>query len=154
MNPRVFGPLSICLVLAGWLMAALAIPALPPAVPTSFGTDGAVTGTSSPQSLWYLPVLLTVMYVVLTGVLFVPHDRLRVPVQITERNRERVSALAREMALALRVGVLALVLCVEWAIFHVAGHKALDTAFLVAVVVPLVAVFGVTTSFFVRMAKA
>jgi hypothetical protein len=94
------------------------------------------------------------MYVVLTGVLFVPQDRLRVPVQITERNRERVSALAREMALALRVGVLALVLCVEWAIFHVAGHKALDTAFLVAVVVPLVAVFGVTTSFFVRMAKA
>jgi hypothetical protein len=154
MNVRLFSPLSICLVLAGWLMAAVAIPALPPEIPTRFGANGAVTGMSTPASLWGLPGLLTIAYAVLTALQRVPHDRLNVPVTITDRNRDRVLALAGDLARAVRVGLLVTILGVEWAAIHVAGRGALDAAVFAATALPLVALFAWITSLIVRMARA
>jgi len=153
-NPGVFGPLSICLVLAGWVMAAIAISALPAQVPLHFGADGTVTGTGSSSGLWSVPALATATYVFMTALQFVPQEKLNVPVTITDQNREPVYSLARGLMRAARVGVLFTFLGVEWAEIHVAGTGAIDTAAVLAVALPVVAMLGWLTSFFVRMARA
>jgi uncharacterized membrane protein len=153
-NVRSVGPLSVLVVLAGWAMAAIAIPRLPPLIPTQFGVDGHVTATGSPESLLVVPIILTVMYVILTAVQFVPAEKLNVPVTITDRNRERVHALARELTQAVRIGALLAVVCVEWATFHAAGRGVVDTAFYVATLGPMLALSAWIGSFIVRMARA
>jgi len=153
-TPTFFGPLSIGIVLFAWLMAALAIPALPSRIPTHFGIDGSVTATGSPATLWVLPAVATLMYATLTALQLVPANRLNVPVTVTDRNRDQVYTLAHDLTRAVRLGSLLTMLGVEWASIHATGRGVIDTAFYVAIVVPMVVMFGWIASFIVRMARA
>jgi len=105
-------------------------------------------------TLWVLPALGTVTYVMLTTLQFVPTDWLNVPVTVTDRNRERVYALAHDLTRAARLGALLIVLGAEWATFHAAGRGVIDNAFYVAIAVPTVVLFGWIASVIVRMARA
>jgi len=151
---KTFGPLSFVIVLLGWAQAALAFSVLPPAIPTQFALNGSVTETGSSSSLFFVPGLMTAMYLLLTAVQFVPDARLNVPVIVTDRNRARVYGLARGLLRAIRLGALVTILCIEWAMIHAIGQGQVDALFYVAVFVPVLLLVGWLGTYIVRMKRA
>jgi hypothetical protein len=154
LNVQTIGPLSLFIVLAGWAMAALAVSVLTPEIPIHFFADGYMDRTGPRAPLWILPIGLTLAYVLLTAIQFIPPDRLNVPVAVTDDNRDRVYALARALSRAVRIGALATLLCLEWAVIHSVGNGAVDRQFYLAALVPMLASFVWLGSYVARMTRA
>jgi uncharacterized membrane protein len=136
MQSRTLELLAAGIVVLAWILAVQAIPTLPQRIPTHFGLSGAPDGYGRASSLWFLPAFATGMYLLLTAVRFVPNRLRNYPVAITERNRERVYALGREMLPGIKVCAMLTVLAVEWEIVDAATRGSLSPYFFAAIFAP------------------
>jgi hypothetical protein len=151
---RVLEGLAAGLLLAAWVFAGLTIPALPAIVPTHFGFSGVPDGAGPKASLWALPVLCTVLYGIIIGTQRLPMTALNFPVKITDRNREPVYALAREILPALKAGAVLCFLGLEWGSIDSAARGGMSPIFVPAVYGPVVLIFAVLIVYTVRMRSA
>jgi fatty acid desaturase len=71
----------------------------------------------SPHTLWLLPALATVLYLVFTAIGSRP-GAFRFPVRVTFQNRDRLQALARQMTAFLKAETVLLLAILQYAILH------------------------------------
>jgi len=136
--------LAAVIVLAAWFVAAYSIPTLPERIPTHFGLSGAADAMGPASSLWLLPVVITGLFVLLSATQLIPARLMNYPVAITDRNREGVYALGREMLPAVKVCILLMLLAVEWGIIEAAKRGSSSVVFLAAVFAPIVLLLALT----------
>jgi uncharacterized membrane protein len=151
---RVFEAFATGLLLAAWLFASQTIPALPPTVPTHFGSNGLPDAMGTKALLYALPLLCTLAYALMSVTQRLPLERMNFPVKITDRNRNAVYALAREMLPALKVGILLTLFGVEWGSIDGAARGELSSFFMTAVFGPVVLIIGILVTYTVRMRSA
>jgi hypothetical protein len=73
------------------------------------------------------------------------------PGMITDRNREGVYALGREMLPAVKVCTLLTLLAVEWGAIDAAKRGSLSSFFLAAIVVPVILLLALVIYYTLRM---
>jgi hypothetical protein len=151
MKSRTLELLAAAIVLAAWLLAAYAIPTLPERVPTHFGLSGAADATGPASSLWLLPIVITGLYLLLSAAQLIPARLMNYPVTITDRNREGVYAVGREMLPAVKVCALLMLLAVEWGIIDAARRGSSSPVFLAAVFAPIVLLLALTIYYMRKM---
>ena len=154
MKSRVLEGVSAGVFVAAWWLAATVIPMLPAIIPSHFNWSGAADGTGPKAALWALPVVVTVLYAGLTGAGFMPRTWMNYPVKITDRNRDAVYALNREMVPALKAATLLTTLIVEWGALDAAQRGAMSPYFNGAVIAALVLTFGVVAYYTLKMRAA
>jgi uncharacterized membrane protein len=137
-----------------WCLAALTIPTLPAHVPVHFGLNGAPDRFGSPATLWALPAIATVLYAILSLAQRAPSRFMNYPVKITDRNRDAVYALGREMLPFMKICVLLLMLAIEWNSIVAAVLGALPSYFYVEVFAPVAAIIAILAYYTYRMRKA
>jgi hypothetical protein len=150
-QPRLIELPALAFVAAAWLLAARSIHALPAQIPTHFAANGAVNAMGPAYTLWFLPIVITAMYVFLSALQFIPVQFMNVPVAITDRNRARVYALVRTMLPLLKAGTLLILLSVEWAVVDAATRGSLGPLFFWAVWAPMVLLLGILVYFVLKM---
>jgi uncharacterized membrane protein len=151
MRSRVLEGISAGVFVAAWWLAATVIPKLPPTVPSHFGWNGTADRTGPGIALYALPVVVTVLYAGLSAAGFMPQRWTSYPVKITERNREAVYALNREMIPALKAATLLTTLIVEWGAIDAAQRGSMSPYFNEAVVAALILTFGVVIYYTLKM---
>lgn len=143
---------GICV--AAWALAARAIATLPHQIPTHFGWSGVADKTGPAESLWMLPVIVTAFYLLLSGAQFMPSRWMNYPVRITEKNREAVYALGREMLPAIKVCTLLTMFVIEWATIDAARRGAMLPHFMGAIFAPVVVLIGILVYYTLKMRAA
>ncbi|HTV72685.1 MAG TPA: DUF1648 domain-containing protein [Candidatus Acidoferrales bacterium] len=151
MKARVLELAAGGMLIVAWLLAARAIATLPPLIPTHFGLDGRPDAHGSSATLWLLPAIMTAVYLLVSVNQFIPPRRLNLPVRITDRNRDGVMVLTRELLLAVKVCAMLTVLAVEWACIDASTRGALGPLFSVAIYAPVALLIGVIVYYTMRM---
>ena len=80
-----------------------------------------------------------------------PQRWMSYPVKVTDRNREAVYALNREMLPALKAATLVTTLIVEWGAIDAAQRGTMSPYFNEAVVAALILTFGVVIYYTLKM---
>ncbi len=93
-------------------------PQLPGNVPIHFSTTGVPNGWASKDTLWILPLLGAVLYLILTLVAKNPYS-MNIPIQLDRENPE-IRSLLRSMAITLKAVVLLIFICVIWFSINIA----------------------------------
>jgi uncharacterized membrane protein len=151
MKSRTLELLAAGIVIAAWFLAAHAIQTLPERIPTHFGLSGAADATGPASSLWSLPAVITGMYLFLNAIQLIPTRRMNCPVTITDRNRDGVYALGREMLPRVKVCTLLTLLAVEWGAIDAASRGSLSPFFLAAIFAPVILLLGLMIYYTLRM---
>jgi hypothetical protein len=138
MKSRTLELVAAGIVVAAWFLAAHSIQTLPERIPTHFGLSGAADATGPASSLWTLPVVITGMYLFLNAIQLIPSRLMNYSVTITDRNREGVYAVGREMLPAVKVCTLLTLLAVEWGAIDAANRGFLGQFFLAAIFAPVI----------------
>lgn len=113
---------AICMALA-WLIFAFYYDKLPSTIPTHFGALGKPDQWGGKMSLIPLPIIITLMYALLTGLIRVPHIY-NYPRPITPENAERQYGNAVALIYWLRASVVWIFLYIEWITIQTALGKA------------------------------
>lgn len=87
-------------------------PQLPGTVPIHFNATGIPNGRASKDTLWILPLLGTVLYLILTLMAKNPYS-MNIPIQVDRENPE-IRSLLLSMTITLKAVVLLIFLCVVW----------------------------------------
>jgi hypothetical protein len=148
---RVLEGISAGVFVAAWWLAATVIPTLPPIIPSHFNWSGTADGTGPKIALWSLPVVVSVLYAGLSAGRFMPQRWMGYPVKVTDRNRDAVYALNREMLPALKAATLLTTLIVEWGAIDAAQRGTMSPYFNEAVVVALILTFGIVIYYTLKM---
>lgn len=118
--------IEVILELVGiaFLIAMIALPviywaALPEAIPTHFGFTGEPDNWGGKESLIFLPMIGTVLYLVMGLLSRYPHTY-NYPVRITEANAEIQYLLARQLINWLKTLLAILFAYIEWGTIQVA----------------------------------
>ncbi len=151
MKTTVLEVLGAALIVGAWVLAALTIPTLPGQVPTHFDFSGRVDRTGPTATLWWLPVIVSVSYLIVGATQLVPARLLNYPVKVTDRNRDGVYALGREMLPALKVCTLLTMFAVEWGTIDSATRGTMSPFFNAAVWTPVGLLFAVMIGYSLRM---
>ncbi len=152
MRSRTLELVAAGIVVAAWLLAAHSIfKTLPERIPTHFGLSGATDATGPASSLWTLPVVITGMYLFLNAIQLIPSRRMNYPVAITDRNREGVYAIGREMLPAVKVCTLLTLLAVERGAIDAASRGSLGQFFLTAIFAPVILLLALMIYYTLKM---
>jgi uncharacterized membrane protein len=154
MKRRFFDGLAAGIVVAAWFLAVQAIPRLPASVPTHFRLDGTADGTGTPATLWLLPAVATFIYLILSFAQRLPARYINMPVKVTDRNRDAVYALAREMLVPLKMCAVLAIAIVEWSAIDAAARGSGGPYFAAATFAPIVLVGAVVIVYTIRMRAA
>jgi hypothetical protein len=154
MKSRLLEGISAGIFAAAWWLAATVVPRLPAIIPSHFNWSGAADRTGPAIALYALPVVVTVLYAGLTGAGFMPRTWMNYPVQVTDRNREALYALSREMLPALKAATLFTTLIVELGAIDAAQRGAMSPYFNAGVIAALVLTFGVVIYYTLKMRAA
>jgi len=148
---RILESLAASSVGAAWLLVMHSLKTLPDRIPTHFGLNGAANATGPASSLWILPIAISALYVFLSALQLVPNRLMNYPVKITDRNRNGVYALGREMLPAVKVCTLLTLLAVEWGAIDGATRGSLGPSFIELIAVPLLLLLGLVLYYTLRM---
>jgi hypothetical protein len=151
---RLLDALSGGIVLACWLYAALAIPSLPPQIPTHFDLAGTPDGMGPAESLWLLPALATALYLGLIGARFIPARFRNYPVTLTDANRARVYSLGDAMLIDITVCTMLTMIGIEWGAIDGAVRGSLGPGFYFAVFGPVALIAAVVIAYTIKMRSA
>lgn len=131
---------------------ALYWPALPERVPTHFGFAGKPDAWGTKSSLWFLPGMLAVLYIVMTVVCRFPHV-FNYPVPITPENAESQYRIALEAIRWLKMECIWILAYLNWQVIQVALGSAEDLG-VWFVPVTLAVVLGTSLVFIIRAYRA
>ncbi len=95
---------------------------LPEQIPTHFGPDGRADAFGSKSTLWILPGLGTLMFVVMTFINRRP-DRFNYTVKITPENAERQYSMATRFIRAMKTLVMLLFAFLVWYTIGIAQNQ-------------------------------
>jgi len=151
MKSRTFEVLAAGIVVVAWVVAAHAVQTLPERISTHFRWDGTADATGPASSVWVMPALMTGMYVFLSAMHFIPARLMNYPVRVTDRNRDKVYALGREMLPALKACTLLTLLALEWGSVDGAVRGSLGPLFTAAIFAPVALLFGILTCYTLKM---
>ena len=151
---RVLEGVSAGVCVAALWFAAAVIPALPAIVPTHFGWNGAADRTGPSTTLWMLPVLVCVLYLLIGLAGRLPQRWLNYPVKVTDRNRDAVYALGREMLPALKAASMLTLFVVEWGSFDATQRGAMSPYFNGAAITMIALIIAVLAYYTRRMRAA
>lgn len=154
MKSRAWELLAAGGVLAAWILAALAAPSLPAQIPMHFDWQGAPNQLAPAWTLWGLPAFATVVYFALRVAQRVPSRWRSYPVRITDRNREAVYALGRQMLPVMNAFSVLIFVAVEWNVIDAALHGAAGVSYAVTMYTPIVLLFGTLIYYTIRMRAA
>ena len=134
---------ALLLLLFLWAITARAIMGpspLPARIPTHFNAAGQPDGWGTPDMLWLLPVVATVIYMLMTLVSRFPGS-FNFPMRTTPATRRQLETIALNMIGWLKLEVVGLFAWIQYQTVQFArrGQGTLPALFLPAV---LVAVFG------------
>jgi hypothetical protein len=150
-KPRILEAVAAAILLEAWILAAQTIPALPSRVATHFNVAGAPDAYDSPGALWVLPIMVTVVYLIVTSTQFIPPRWISYPVRVTDQNREGVYALGREMLPAIKICAMLTLFGVEWGGFDASTRGAMGPYFMTAIFVPAALIAAVLIYYSIRM---
>jgi hypothetical protein len=95
---------------------------LPEQMPVHFGASGKPDGWGSKSTLWILTLVNVGLYVVMT--LASRYQRLiNLPIRV-DRNAPEVQQLLRTMVIVLKMGLMALLLYIDWAMVNTGLGRA------------------------------
>lgn len=94
-----------------------------------------------------------VVYVILSVVPLLPSSMVRVPVRVTDANRERVSTLVREMFSAIKLPVVIIFLGIEGGTFATAQHEN-AAVFLTLVELAAISLLAIVAFYTVQIRRA
>jgi uncharacterized membrane protein len=151
MKSRALELVAAGIVVAAWFLAAHGVQTLPERIPTHFGLSGARDASGPASSLWLLPVAITAIYVFLNAIALIPTRLMNYPVTITDRNREGVYAVGREMLPAVKVCALLTLLAVEWSAIDAARRASLSQVFLAAIFAPVILLLALMIYYTLKM---
>jgi uncharacterized membrane protein len=86
---------------------------LPDKVPTHFDAVGNANAWGPPGTLWMLPVVAVVLYLIVTGISSLPTGA-RTAARFTPEGRLRFEALTRQMVSWLKLELVSLFACIQW----------------------------------------
>ncbi|MGD0628173.1 MAG: DUF1648 domain-containing protein [Terracidiphilus sp.] len=125
---------------------------LPQRIPTHFNASGEAEAWGSPSTLWLLPIVAAIVFLLISVVALFPRS-FNLPVRATAVNRPRLEALTIQMMAWVKVELAGLFLYIQWSIIQSVqkGHVALSP-----LIVPifLVVVFGTIAAYSVAVFRA
>jgi uncharacterized membrane protein len=90
---------------------------LPERVPTHFDAAGHANAWGPPETLWLLPVLAGVLYLLITVLSLLP-TTLKSKRQLTPEKRAQLEALTRRMVAWLKLELICLFAWIQWSILQ------------------------------------
>jgi uncharacterized membrane protein len=93
---RIFQSLSIVCILMAVIYIASVWSSLPNTVPTHFNAAGEPDGWGGKESIWFLPVLSTFLFILFFFLSKVPHLH-NYPMEITEENAEKMYRASKKL---------------------------------------------------------
>lgn len=117
---------------------------LPDTIPTHFNAAGQANSWGSKGTLWTLPVVTAVMYLMLTALEFFPHTY-NYPLKITPQNAERQYYLARSLLVWMKAELAVMLAYLQWEWIQSALGKSegLGILFLPVILIALFSTIGV-----------
>lgn len=113
---------------------------LPEQIPTHFNASGQVDAWGQRESIWLLPGIAAIMYLLLTLLNRFPH-LFNFPVKVTEANAERLYTIGTRAVRLLKIALILMMLYLNWKTISIA--LANQTGFsMFAIIVFLLAVTG------------
>ncbi|HYD91359.1 MAG TPA: DUF1648 domain-containing protein [Flavobacterium sp.] len=106
-----------------WALVIYFYPKLPDIVPIHFNFNGEADGFGDRQTMFLLPVIGTLLFMVLTALSLYPHT-FNYPVKITEDNALRQYTIAVRMMRFLKLGVIILFGIIEYGTIRTATQQA------------------------------
>lgn len=145
--------LSVAGLLLVWGMTLEALygrQRLPDRIATHFDAAGHVNGWGTPGMLWMFPVIVTLVYALMSVVVRFP-QAFNYPVPVTTANREELQALAVSMVAWLKLELVALFGGVQWLLVESGrrGAPALSSAHTAVAIWLSIGVVWVTIGCFV-----
>lgn len=140
---RLIEALCIGLIVGFWAFAWYAYSTVPEIIPTHFNASGKPDAEGSRSTIWILPAITTLSYILLVLFNRVPHI-FNYPVKITEDNAAFQYGNATRMIRVLNLILIAMFFIIGVIMYRVAMGKMEGTGtmvILVAVVLPIVPVF-------------
>lgn len=118
--------ISFLLILAMFIYLLIVWKDIPDTIPMHYNIRGEIDRYANKNSIFFLPVVSLILYVLLTVVAFFP-SIWNIPVTITQENRERVYRCIKSMLLLLKVEIVGTFLFIE---YYDVKKKPLPGAFL------------------------
>lgn len=143
---------SALAVLMGLLVVAFSWKALPPTIPTHFGSDGQIDAWGSKNTLFIIPAVSFVLYVMLSLVTWVIRRRPEIgnyPVAITEDNAEAQYRIAIGITRWIKLEMMLMTSYLTWNVVRMVQGKGQLSIFFIPL---LIAVLAATIVFFVTKA--
>jgi len=103
---------------------------LPDKIPTHFGLNGQPNGWGSPTTLWMLPLIVMVVYGIMTVVAQFP-SAFNYPVGVTAENRAGLQELSLQMISWIKLEIVCLFTFIQWFIIQSARQGTLNLSPLV-----------------------
>ena len=119
---------------------------IPQLIPGHFNAMGEVIRMGSKSEILIMPIVVALIYIILTFVSFFPNIW-NVPVKITVENKVPVYCCTRSLLLFTKIETVALFFCIT---YFMAIAQPLPTIFLPGT---LLILFGTMTVFFIRIIK-
>ncbi|GAB6168029.1 hypothetical protein JCM1393_04890 [Clostridium carnis] len=138
-------------LIGNWMYILLVWNKVPDIVPTHFGFSGEADAWGSKTSLIYMPIIVTIMYLI-----FIPLSRIpqyyNYVVEITKENKDRQYSNAVMLILIMLLEIIGLFIYMQWKNVQVSLgiYKGLGIGFLPTF---LVVLFGTLGYFIYRMVK-
>jgi uncharacterized membrane protein len=125
---------------------------LPDRIPTHFNALGQPDGWGTPGMLWFMPILATILYLLMSLVARYP-SAFHFPMRTLPSSRARLEQLALQMIAWLKVEVIGLFAWIQYETLQLArrGEGTISSLFLPAV---LVLVFGTIAWHVLAMKRA
>jgi uncharacterized membrane protein len=136
-------PISLLLLLLLWLTVAYLVMVLPATIPVHFNFSGMPDRWGSKKTLWVLPIIASMVYVLLAFIKRMPAKQLNYPVALTVSNQAALHQITQHMLSALQIGVLLLMGRIVLDVYLYAAGKWLPSFFGVMVCVGLFVILPV-----------
>ncbi len=91
---------------------------LPDTIPTHFGIDGKADAWGNKATLFILPSVSIFVYLLLTGISFLPSNMMNYPVKITDENKERQHQIALKLLRILKLVIVALFFYISYQVVN------------------------------------
>lgn len=110
---------------------------IPDNIPTHFGISGNADSFGSKNSIFVLIGLQILLYLLLTGVSFIPQKYLNTPVKITDENSERIFSIQRNLILSFKLYIVSLFGYLVY--ISISGQKTLSIWFtVITIFIPII----------------
>ncbi len=129
-----------------WGVSVYAYISMPDIVPTHFNAKGEVNATGNKSTIWIIPIIASVTYLMLTLLNRYPH-LFNYTVQITEENAEYQYTMATRLLRVVNLTVVIVFLIIVSLIYAIAHGIMEDTGVFVIILVTLLPIMPVVWYF-------